>query len=83
MDIYDGHLCKSGPVDAANFGLQINSEKSEFHGNINVSVQFSDCLSTEKGVDIRIGKWVKLHSHIILIIRLSNVFGILLTSSSQ
>ena len=54
MDIHDGHLCKSGPLGAANFGLQTNSEKSEFHGNVSVSVQFPDNICAEKAVDIRI-----------------------------
>ena len=54
MNIYDGHLCKGDPLIAANFGLQTNAQKSEFHGNVSVVLQFSDTLSEGKEVDIRI-----------------------------
>ena len=36
MTIVKGHLCKSNPFDAANFGLIATGALDTFHGNLSV-----------------------------------------------
>ena len=38
MYIVNGHLCKSNPFDAANFGLKATGAVETFHGNMTVNV---------------------------------------------
>ena len=38
MHIVNGHLCKSNPFDAANFGLIATGAINTFHGNMAVNI---------------------------------------------
>ena len=50
MHIVNGHLCKSNPFDAANFGLKAKGAIEKLHGKIAVKV--SGVKGRPKNVDI-------------------------------
>ena len=54
FNISNGHLCKSEPFDAANFGLQSDSKRSTFLGNAGVTLHIPNIEDQYRDVDIMI-----------------------------
>ena len=52
FNISNGHLCKSEPFDAANFGLKSDSERSRFHGNAEVTLRIPNMEDQSNDVEI-------------------------------
>ena len=54
FNISNGHLCKSEPFDAANFGLKSDTKKSMFLGNAGVTLHIPNMDDQYRDVDIMI-----------------------------
>ena len=52
FSISNGHLCKSEPFDAANFGLKSDIKKSTFLGNAGVTLHIPNMDDQYRDVDI-------------------------------
>ena len=50
--ICNGHLCKSGPFDAAHFGMLTESAESAFYGNVGVTLHAPDMEDQDRDVDV-------------------------------
>ena len=54
FNITNGHLCKSEPSDAANFGLKSDTRRSTFLGNAGVTLHIPNMDDQYRDVDIMI-----------------------------
>ena len=52
MDFYEGHLCKSAPRSAADFGWETHGIQSKFRGNLNVALAFPGLSTVTRGTEI-------------------------------
>ena len=54
FNISNGHLCKSEPFDAANFGMMSENKRSTFLGNAGVTLHIPNMDDQYRDVDIMI-----------------------------
>ena len=48
MDFYEGHLCKSAPRSAADFGWEAHGIQSKFRGNLNLALKCAWLINSGK-----------------------------------
>ena len=59
MDIHKGHLCKSAPRSAADFGWEAEGIQSKFRGTLKVDLKFPDVSTLTKVTEITLSQKVE------------------------